>query len=223
MKKFMNIIDYNKLYNIEEATTILNNISSVKFKESIDVAIKLGVDPRKSDQLIIGSVIMPHGTGKPVRIAVFAKGSVADAARLAGAEIIGMNDLADKIKSGKIDFDVVIASPDTMRFVSHLGSILGPRGLMPNTKYGTVTGDVTNAVKKIKSGQIRFRTDKNGIIHASIGKLGFSTYAIKENIDVFIDALKKLKPSSSKGIFIKKVTISTTMGPGITIDHSYMI
>ena len=213
-------VDATKAYSIEEAVALLAELSTVKFKESVDVAINLGVDPRKSDQVVRGATVMPNGTGKDVRVAVFTQGANADAAKEAGADIVGMDDLAEQVKKGVMDFDVVIASPDAMRVVGQLGQILGPRGLMPNPKVGTVTPDVATAVKNAKAGQVRFRTDKNGIIHTSLGKVDFDASAINGNLEALVADLKRLKPSSSKGIYFKKMTLSTTMGPGLTIDHS---
>ena len=211
-------VDSNKLYTIEEAVTILNDLPAVKFKESIDIAINLGVDPRKSDQVVRGATNLPAGTGKTKRVAVFAQGAVADAAKEAGADVVGFEDLAESIKAGNMDFDVVIASPDAMRVVGQLGTILGPRGLMPNPKVGTVTADVATAVKKLKAGQAQYRVDKAGIIHASIGQVGFTADQIEQNATALLNDLKRAKPATSKGIYIKKITLSSTMGPGITID-----
>lgn len=216
-------VDPAKVYSIEDAVGLLAELSKVKFKESLDVAINLGVDPRKSDQVVRGATVMPNGTGKDVRVAVFTQGANADAAKEAGADIVGMDELAEQVKKGNLDFDVVIASPDAMRVVGQLGQILGPRGLMPNPKVGTVTPDVATAVKNAKAGQVRFRTDKNGIIHTTLGKVDFSTDAIKGNLEALIGDLKKLKPSSSKGVYFKKLTLSTTMGPGLTVDHSSLV
>ncbi|MCB8888451.1 50S ribosomal protein L1 [Vreelandella malpeensis] len=213
-------VDSNKAYSLEEAVALLSELSTVKFKESVDIAINLGVDPRKSDQVVRGATVMPNGTGKDVRVAVFTQGANADAAKEAGADIVGMDDLAEQVKKGQMDFDVVIASPDAMRVVGQLGQILGPRGLMPNPKVGTVTPDVATAVKNAKAGQVRFRTDKNGIIHTTLGKVDFDASAVAGNLEALVADLKKLKPSSSKGIYFKKMTLSTTMGPGLTIDHS---
>ncbi|AMC99205.1 MULTISPECIES: 50S ribosomal protein L1 [Halomonas] len=213
-------VDPAKAYSLEEAVALLNELSTVKFKESLDVAINLGVDPRKSDQVVRGATVMPNGTGKDVRVAVFTQGANADAAKEAGADIVGMDDLAERVKKGQLDFDVVIASPDAMRVVGQLGQILGPRGLMPNPKVGTVTPDVATAVKNAKAGQVRFRTDKNGIIHTTLGKVDFDATAIQGNLEALVADLKRLKPSTSKGIYVKKVTLSTTMGPGLTLDHS---
>ena len=216
-------VDPTKAYSLEEAVALLAELSTVKFKESLDVAINLGVDPRKSDQVVRGATVMPNGTGKDVRVAVFTQGANADAAKDAGADIVGMDDLAEQVKKGQLDFDVVIASPDAMRVVGQLGQILGPRGLMPNPKVGTVTPDVATAVKNAKAGQVRFRTDKNGIIHTTLGKVDFDASAIQGNLEALVADLKKLKPSTSKGIYLKKVTLSTTMGPGLTIDHSALV
>lgn len=216
-------VDTNKAYSLEEAVALLSELSTVKFKESLDVAINLGVDPRKSDQVVRGATVMPNGTGKDVRVAVFTQGANADAAKEAGADIVGMEELADQVKKGVMDFDVVIASPDAMRVVGQLGQILGPRGLMPNPKVGTVTPDVATAVKNAKAGQVRFRTDKNGIIHTTLGKVDFDATAVLGNLEALVADLKRLKPSSSKGIYFKKVTLSTTMGPGLTIDHSALV
>ncbi|QEA38063.1 50S ribosomal protein L1 [Pistricoccus aurantiacus] len=213
-------VDSTKVYSLDEAVSLLGELSTVNFKESLDVAINLGVDPRKSDQVVRGATVMPNGTGKDVRVAVFTQGANADAAREAGADIVGMDDLAEQVKKGNLDFDVVIASPDAMRVVGQLGQILGPRGLMPNPKVGTVTPDVATAVKNAKAGQVRFRTDKNGIIHTTLGKVDFDASAIKGNLDALVADLKRLKPSTSKGVYFKKMTLSTTMGPGLTVDHS---
>ncbi|WP_062266820.1 50S ribosomal protein L1 [Endozoicomonas arenosclerae] len=209
-----------KAYSFEEAASVLKEVSSVKFKESVEIAVNLGVDPRKSDQVVRGSTVLPAGTGKDVRVAVFTQGANAEAAKEAGADIIGMDDLAAQVKAGEMNFDVVIASPDAMRVVGQLGQILGPRGLMPNPKVGTVTPNVAEAVKNAKAGQVRFRTDKNGIIHAGIGKIDFEAGSLQENAEALLAELKKLKPSSSKGVYMKKVTLSSTMGPGLTIDMS---
>ncbi|MEY3038001.1 50S ribosomal protein L1 [Marinobacterium sp. LSUCC0821] len=209
-----------KVYSAEEATQVLKDVSAVKFAESVDVAINLGVDPRKSDQVVRGSTVLPNGTGKDVRVAVFAQGDNAEKAKEAGADIVGFEDLAESIKAGNLDFDVVIASPDAMRVVGALGTVLGPRGLMPNPKVGTVTPDVAGAVKNAKSGQVRFRTDKNGIIHASVGKVSFEPKQIQENVSALLADLKKLKPASAKGVYVKKVTLSTTMGPGLLVDQA---
>jgi len=207
-------------YGIEEAVALLADSSKTKFSEGFDVAINLGVDPRKSDQVVRGATTLPHGAGKDVRVAVFTQGENADKAKAAGADIVGMEDLAEQVKKGVMDFDVVIASPDAMRVVGQLGQILGPRGLMPNPKTGTVTPDVETAVKNAKAGQVRYRTDRNGIIHGSIGRVGFDAVKVKENLEALLNDLKKGKPSSAKGIYLKKITLSTTMGPGLAIDQS---
>jgi len=209
-----------KVYTLEEAVALLSEVSTVKFKEAVEVSINLGVDPRKSDQVVRGATVLPNGTGRDVRVAVFAQGAAADAAKEAGADIVGMEDLAEDVKKGNMNFDVVVAAPDAMRVVGQLGQILGPRGLMPNPKVGTVTPDVATAVKNAKAGQVRFRTDKNGIIHASIGKVDFPADALKGNLEALVSDLKRLKPSTSKGIYLKKLTLSSTMGPGLTVDHS---
>ncbi len=213
-------VESTKAYAFEDAAKLLAELSAVKFKESIDVSVNLGVDPRKSDQVVRGPAIMPAGTGKDVRVAVFTQGANAEAAKAAGAELVGMEDLAEQIKAGEMNFDVVIASPDAMRVVGMLGQVLGPRGLMPNPKVGTVTPNVAEAVKNAKSGQVRFRTDKNGIIHASVGKVDFDAASLKSNVEALIAELKKLKPSTSKGQYLKKISLSSTMGPGLTIDVS---
>lgn len=212
-----------KQYAIDDAVTLLTELSTVKFKESIDVAINLGVDPRKSDQNVRGASVLPHGTGKTVRVAVFAQGANADAAREAGADVVGFEDLAEQVQAGEINFDVVIATPDAMRVVGRLGTILGPRGLMPNPKVGTVTPDVATAVKNAKGGQVRYRTDKGGIIHCVVGQVGFDANAIKENVEALIADLRKIKPASSKGVYLKKVTLSTTMGPGLAVDMATLV
>jgi len=209
-----------KSYNFEEAAVLLAEVSAVKFTESFDIAVNLGVDPRKSDQVVRGATVLPNGTGKTVRVAVFTQGPGAEAAMAAGADIVGMDDLAAAMKAGDLNYDVVIASPDAMRVVGQLGQILGPRGLMPNPKVGTVSADVATAVKNAKSGQVRYRTDKNGIIHTSVGKVGFDANKLKENVEALISDLKRMKPSTSKGIYVKRVTLSTTMGPGLVIDQA---
>lgn len=213
-------LDSAKTYSVEEAVSLIAEFSSPKFKESIDVSVNLGVDPRKSDQVVRGSTTLPAGTGKDVRVAVFAQGDNAEKAKAAGADIVGFDDLAESIQGGNLDFDVVIATPDAMRVVGKLGTVLGPRGLMPNPKVGTVTPDVESAVQNAKAGQVRFRTDKNGIIHGGIGKVGFEGEAIKSNLEALLADLKKAKPSSAKGVYIKKVVLSSTMGPGVQIDQS---
>lgn len=214
-------IQAGKTYSVEEACALLAELSSsVKFKESIDVSVNLGVDARKSDQAVRGSTVLPNGTGKSVRVAVFTQGENAEKAKEAGADVVGMDDLAAEVKKGNMDFDVVIASPDAMRVVGQLGQILGPRGLMPNPKVGTVTPDVATAVKNAKAGQVRYRTDKNGIIHSIIGNVEFSAESIKANLEALLVDLKKAKPSSAKGVYMKKITLSSTMGPGLVIDQS---
>ncbi|BBH48364.1 MULTISPECIES: 50S ribosomal protein L1 [Pseudomonas] len=213
-------IEAGKVYNFEEAAVLLAELSTVKFSESFDVAVNLGVDPRKSDQVVRSATVLPHGTGKTVRVAVFTQGPAAEAALAAGADRVGMDDLAAEMKGGDLNYDVVIASPDAMRVVGQLGQVLGPRGLMPNPKVGTVTPDVAGAVKNAKAGQVRYRTDKNGIIHTSVGKVGFEAGKLKENVEALIADLKRIKPASSKGIYVKRVTLSTTMGPGLVIDQS---
>ncbi|HDS1737463.1 MULTISPECIES: 50S ribosomal protein L1 [Pseudomonas] len=213
-------LEAGKIYNFEDAAVLLAELSTVKFSESFDVAVNLGVDPRKSDQVVRSATVLPHGTGKTVRVAVFTQGPAAEAALAAGADRVGMDDLAAEMKAGDLNYDVVIASPDAMRVVGQLGQVLGPRGLMPNPKVGTVTPDVATAVKNAKAGQVRYRTDKNGIIHTSVGKVGFEAGKLKENVEALIADLKRIKPASSKGIYVKRVTLSTTMGPGLVIDQS---
>ncbi|MDA7793189.1 50S ribosomal protein L1 [Glaciecola sp.] len=213
-------VEANKDYEINEAIALLKELATAKFAESIDVAVNLGIDARKSDQNVRGATVLPNGTGKDVRVAVFTQGANVEAAKAAGADIVGMEDLADLVKKGEMNFDVVVASPDAMRVVGQLGQILGPRGLMPNPKTGTVTPDVATAVKNAKSGQVQYRNDKNGIIHASIGKIAFEARHIEENLNALLEALKKAKPSSAKGVFIKKVSLSTTMGAGVSVDQS---
>jgi len=220
VKAFREKVDPQKAYEITEAVGLLNELSSVKFKESIDVSINLGVDPRKSDQVVRGATVLPNGTGKQVRVAVFAQGDSAEQAKAAGADIVGMGDLAANVKAGQLDFDVVIASPDAMRVVGQLGQVLGPRGLMPNPRLGTVTPNVAEAVKNAKAGQVRYRTDKNGIIHGGVGQVGFEPQAIKQNVEALLSDLKKAKPASAKGVYVKKITLSTTMGAGISIDQA---
>jgi large subunit ribosomal protein L1 len=215
-------IEPGKQYPLSDALALLKEVSSVKFNEAVDVSVNLGVDPRKSDQVVRGSTVLPNGTGKTVRVAVFAQGDNADAARAAGADIVGFEDLAEEVKKGNLDFDIVIATPDAMRVVGQLGQILGPRGLMPNPKVGTVTADVTTAVNNAKSGQVQYRTDKNGIIHCTIGKISFDVPALKENLAALLVALNKAKPSSAKGVYVKKVSVSSTMGPGLQVDQAAM-
>ncbi|HHH36363.1 MAG TPA: 50S ribosomal protein L1 [Gammaproteobacteria bacterium] len=218
MRAIREKVEPGKAYGVDEALQLLKELSSVKFDETVDVSVNLGVDPRKSDQVVRGATVLPHGTGKSVRVAVFAQGENAEAARAAGADVVGFEDLAEAIKGGELDFDVVIATPDAMRVVGQLGQILGPRGLMPNPKVGTVTPDVATAVKNAKAGQIQYRTDKAGIIHCPIGKVSFGVEALRENLQALLDALRKAKPSAAKGVYMKKVTVSTTMGPGLTVD-----
>ncbi len=221
IKEIQSKIEIEKLYPMTEALDLLKSLSSVKFVESVDISVNLGVDSKKSDQVVRGASTLPNGTGKSVRVAVFAQeGENADLAKEAGADIIGFDDLAAEIKKGNIDFDILIATPDSMRVVGQLGTILGPKGLMPNPKVGTVTTDVSTAVKNAKSGQVQFRTDKGGVIHSTVGKVSFESSALKENIEFLIKDLNKLKPASAKGIYLKKVTLSTTMGPGLSIDTS---
>src|SRR5271156_5376190 len=209
-----------KQYPVDEALSMLKEFATAKFAESVDAAVNLGIDASKSDQQVRGSTVMPHGTGKSVRVAVFTSGKNQDAARAAGAEIVGLEDLAEKVKAGEINFDVVIASPDAMRGVGQLGQILGPRGLMPNPKVGTVTPDVATAIRNAKAGQVRYRVDKAGIVHCSIGRANFEINALKENLQALVADLQKAKPAASKGIYLKKITVSSTMGPGITVDQS---
>jgi large subunit ribosomal protein L1 len=211
-------IDRTKLYPVAEALTLVKETAVAKFNESIDVAVQLGIDPKKSDQLVRGSVVLPAGTGKSVRVAVFAQGDKAEAAKAAGADIVGLDDLADQIKAGQMDFDVVIASPDTMRVVGALGQILGPRGLMPNPKVGTVTPDVATAVKNAKAGQVQYRTDKAGIIHATIGRASFGVEQLQTNLAALVDALQKARPAAAKGIYLRKLAVSSTMGGGARVE-----
>ena len=213
-------VDATKEYAFNEAVALLKELATAKFAESVDVAVNLGIDARKSDQNVRGATVLPNGTGKDVRVAVFTQGANAEAAKEAGADVVGMDDLADLVKKGEMNFDVVVASPDAMRVVGQLGQILGPRGLMPNPKTGTVTPDVATAVKNAKAGQVRYRNDKNGIIHASIGKIAFETNQIQENLAALLEALNKAKPSSAKGTFIKKISLSTTMGAGVSLDQT---
>jgi len=213
-------IEVTKEYNFGEAVELLKEFATAKFVESVDVAVNLGIDARKSDQNVRGATVLPHGTGREVRVAVFTQGANADAAKEAGADLVGMDELADQVKKGEMDFDVVVASPDAMRVVGQLGQILGPRGLMPNPKTGTVTPNVAEAVKNAKAGQVRYRNDKNGIVHTTIGKVDFDADNLKENLESLLVALKKAKPSQAKGVYFKKVSISTTMGAGVAIDHS---
>jgi large subunit ribosomal protein L1 len=211
-------LDTTKHYTIDEAVALIKELATVKFEETVDVAINLGIDPRKSDQTVRGATSLPHGTGKTVRVAVFTQGDNAEAARAAGADLVGMEDLAEEVKKGNMDFDVVIADPAAMRVVGQLGQILGPRGLMPNPKTGTVTPDVATAVRNAKAGQVRYRADKGGIIHGGIGRVTFDVAAIKENLEALVNDLKKAKPASAKGVFLKKISLSSTMGPSVVLD-----
>lgn len=219
-KQIKSKVDKSKQYSIAEAIALLKEFSNSKFDESVDVSVNLGIDPRKSDQNVRGASVLPNGTGKTVRVAVFTQGPNADAAREAGADVVGMDDLAEQVKKGEIDFDVVIASPDAMRVVGQLGQILGPRGLMPNPKVGTVTPDVATAVNNAKSGQVRYRADKGGIVHCSIGKVSFDPAAIQQNLEYLVADLKKAKPAAAKGVYFKKISLSSTMGPGVSLDQS---
>jgi large subunit ribosomal protein L1 len=216
-------VDRNKLYAIDEAIVLVKDCATAKFGESIDVAINLGVDARKSDQVVRGSVVLPNGTGKTTRVAVFAQGANAEAAKAAGADIVGFEDLAEQIKGGMMDFDVVIATPDAMRIVGQLGTILGPRGLMPNPKVGTVTPNAAEAVKNAKAGQVQYRTDKNGIIHSTIGRASFDAADLRANLSALVEALQKAKPASSKGVYFKKIAVSSTMGVGVRVDASSVL
>ena len=219
-RQFAEKIDAEKVYAIDEAVAVLNELSTTKFKESFDISINLGVDPRKSDQVVRGATTLPNGSGKAVRVCVFAQGDAAEAAKAAGAEFVGMDELAEEVKGGMMAFDVVIAAPDAMRVVGLLGKVLGPRGLMPNPKSGTVTPDVATAVNNAKAGQVRFRADKSGIVHGGIGIVSFDASALKQNLEALMVDLAKAKPASAKGIYIKKITVSSTMGPGLVIDQS---
>lgn len=210
----------SQLYPLEEALTLLKQLSSVKFRESVDVSVNLGVDPRKSDQVVRGSTVLPMGTGKTVRVAVFTQGANVEAAKAAGADVVGLEDLAERVRGGFMDFDVAIASPDAMRIVGQLGQILGPRGLMPNPKVGTVTPNVGDAVRNAKAGQVRYRTDKGGIIHTTIGKVDFEIPSLRQNLEALLADLQKLKPSTSKGVYMQRITLSTTMGPGLGLDQT---
>ncbi|NYT87043.1 50S ribosomal protein L1 [Pollutimonas harenae] len=211
-------IDRNKFYPVAEALALVKETATAKFDESIDIAVQLGIDPKKSDQLVRGSVVLPAGTGKSVRVAVFAQGEKAEAAKAAGADIVGMEDLAETIKGGQIDFDILIASPDTMRIVGALGQVLGPRGLMPNPKVGTVTPDVATAVKNAKAGQVQYRTDKAGIIHATIGRASFGVEQLQTNLAALVDALNKARPAAAKGVYLRKIAVSSTMGGGARVE-----
>tara|TARA_A100001037_G_scaffold294557_1_gene312515 strand:+ start:653 stop:1348 length:696 start_codon:yes stop_codon:yes gene_type:complete len=212
-------LDREKDYPITEAVDLLNELTSKKFKESIDISVNLGIDPRKSDQAVRGATTLPHGTGKEVRVAVFAEGEAAESAKSAGADLIGLEDLAEKIKGGELEFDIVISTPEAMKIVGQLGKILGPKGLMPNPKTGTVTADITTAVGNAKAGQVQFRTDKAGIVHGSVGQVGLDSNEVKANVEALLGDLRKAKPASAKGIYLRKITLSTTMGPGISIDQ----
>lgn len=220
MRVIRDKVEVTKEYEINEAVALLKELATAKFVESVDVAVNLGIDARKSDQNVRGATVLPHGTGRDIRVAVFTQGANAEAAKAAGADIVGMEDLAEQVKKGEMNFDVVVASPDAMRVVGQLGTILGPRGLMPNPKVGTVTPNVAEAVKNAKAGQVRYRNDKNGIIHTTIGKATFEANQLQENLEALLVALKKAKPSSAKGTFLKKVSISTTMGAGVTVDQA---
>ncbi len=213
-------VDPTRQYPMDEAIALLKELPPIKYEQTVDVSVNLGIDPRKSDQAVRGATTLPHGTGKNVRVAVFTQGANAEAAKEAGADLVGMEDLAEQVKGGMMDFDVVVADPAAMRVVGQLGQVLGPRGLMPNPKTGTVTPDVATAVKNAKAGQVRFRADKGGIIHGGIGKINFDSSALKENLEALIADLKKAKPASSKGVYLKKISLSTTMGPGLSIDIS---
>ncbi len=213
-------VESTKAYPIDEALTLVKDLATAKFSESVDISVNLGVDPRKSDQVVRGSTVLPHGTGKNVRVAVFAQGENADKAKAAGADIVGLEDLAEQVKAGELNFEVAIATPDAMRVVGTLGQILGPRGLMPNPKVGTVTADVETAVRNAKAGQIRYRTDKAGIIHCPIGRADFDVPALKENLNALLADLIKAKPASSKGAYLKKLTVSSSMGPGVSVDRA---
>lgn len=220
MRNIREKVEVTKDYEINEAVALLKELATAKFNESVDVAVNLGIDARKSDQNVRGATVLPHGTGRDIRVAVFTQGANAEAAKEAGADLVGMEDLAELVKKGEMNFDVVVASPDAMRVVGQLGTILGPRGLMPNPKVGTVTPNVAQAVKNAKAGQVRYRNDKNGIIHTTIGKVDFDAAQLKENLESLLVALKKAKPTSAKGVFLKKVSISTTMGAGVSLDQA---
>lgn len=222
-KSLQGKIDSNKLYAVADALTLAKETAVAKFDESIDVAVNLGIDARKSDQLVRGSVVLPAGTGKTVRVAVFAQGDKAEAAKAAGADVVGFDDLAEQVKAGNLNFDIVIATPDAMRVVGQLGQILGPRGLMPNPKVGTVTMDVATGVKNAKAGQVQYRTDKAGIIHATIGRASFPVEKLQENLKALVDALNKAKPASAKGQYLKKIAVASTMGPGVRVDQASLV
>jgi large subunit ribosomal protein L1 len=220
VKTWSEKLEVGRQYPIDEALGLVKSLATAKFDESVDVSVNLGIDPRKSDQQVRGSVVLPNGTGKSVRVAVFTAGANAEAALEAGADIVGMDDLAEKVKAGELNFDVVVASPDAMRVVGKLGQILGPRGLMPNPKVGTVTPDVAAAVRAAKAGQVRFRADKGGVVHSTIGKASFTPAALTENLNALLADLNKVKPSGAKGVYVKKVSVSSTMGPGIAVELS---
>jgi large subunit ribosomal protein L1 len=220
VRAFRDKVDRHSVQPIDEALGLVKELATAKFSESVDASVNLGVDPRKSDQVVRGSTVLPHGTGKTVRVAVFAQGAGADAATEAGADLVGMDDLAEQVKKGVLNFDVVVAAPDAMRVVGGLGRILGPRGLMPNPKVGTVTPDVGEAVRRAKAGQVQYRTDKSGIIHCSIGTVNFEVASLRENLQALIGDLQKSKPSASKGVYLRKITVSSTMGPGVQVDKA---
>lgn len=220
MRAIREKVEPGRAYAVEEALSLIKDLASVKFVESVDAAVNLGVDARKSDQMVRGAIVLPHGTGKDMRVAVFAQGAAADQAREAGADVVGLEDLAEQVKAGAINFDVVIATPDAMRVVGQLGPVLGPRGLMPNPKVGTVTADVSTAVKNAKGGQVRYRIDKAGIVHCTIGKVDFEAVKLKENLEALLVDLRRVKPSTAKGQYLRRVSISSTMGPGLTVDLS---
>jgi large subunit ribosomal protein L1 len=220
VREFRDKVDRDTAQPIDNALSLVKELASAKFSESVDVSVNLGVDPRKSDQVVRGSTVLPNGTGKQVRVAVFAQGKAADAATEAGADLVGLDDLAEQVKKGELNFDVVVAAPDAMRVVGGLGKILGPRGLMPNPKVGTVTPDVGEAVRKAKAGQVQYRTDKAGIIHCTIGTVKFEVAALRENLEALIGDLQKSKPSASKGVYLRKITVSSTMGPGVPVDKA---
>lgn len=223
MRLIRSKVEPGKVYPVDEALALLKECALAKFDETVEAAVNLGVDPRKSDQVVRSSVVLPHGTGRQVRVAVFTQGANVEKAKEAGADLVGMEDLAERVKSGEIDFEVVIATPDAMRVVGQLGQILGPRGLMPNPKVGTVTTDVAAAVRNAKAGQVRYRTDRAGIVHCPIGKASFAVAALRENLEALLASLMKAKPAAAKGAYIKRVTLSTTMGPGVPVDHSALV
>ncbi|MEE8252752.1 MAG: 50S ribosomal protein L1 [Hyphomicrobium sp.] len=220
VREFRDKVDRDSAQPIDNALSLVKELATAKFSESVDVSVNLGVDPRKSDQVVRGSTVLPNGTGKQVRVAVFAQGKAADAATEAGADLVGLDDLAEQVKRGELNFDVVVAAPDAMRVVGGLGKILGPRGLMPNPKVGTVTPDVGEAVRKAKAGQVQYRTDKAGIIHCTIGTVKFEVAALRENLEALIGDLQKSKPSAAKGVYVRRITVSSTMGPGVPVDKA---